>query len=377
MRIASLAMVAAILAGCGAATTPAPAPTPTPVPTKSPSELTDLPTAPVISSDRPIPAPVTSETVNVPAIIDATGSSDTSAALNAWIATVPDGSVISFPPGGTFRLTAGIQLTNRHNLVLEGNGATLRPTGQVDIQANSAFALWGGGTSLNTDIAIRDFTIIGQNNDPGNYHGATDENRFGVFMFGGLRVEITHMTMLNIWSDFVEVAPRLQSDGSQTPADSVWVHDNTFTGGGRMGVSVISATHVLIERNTFDLTAGSTLDIEPNADCAAGVGWVTFRDNVILRGGSMEPSFVAANGYNAIHDVTITGNKTNGRLATDITMPRRTSIVFTNNTAQFRAYGPVLTFAHIDGLTVTGNVQPLISGPLASITDSTDVIYEP
>lgn len=54
MRIASLAMVAAILAGCGAATTPAPAPTPTPVPTKSPSELTDLPTAPVISSDRPM-----------------------------------------------------------------------------------------------------------------------------------------------------------------------------------------------------------------------------------------------------------------------------------------------------------------------------------
>ena len=375
MRLASLAMVAAILAGCGAATTPAPAPTPTPVPTESPSELTDLPTAPVISFDRPIPAPVTSETVNVPAIIDASGSTDASAALNAWIATVPDGSVISFPPGGTFRLTAGIQLTNRHNLVLEGNGATLRPTGQLDTQVSSAFALWGHPP--NTDIVIRNFTIIGQNTDPGRYHGATNENRFGVLIYGGSRVEVANVTMLNTWSDYVEVAPRLTGSGDQIPAEQIWIHDNSLTGGGRMGIAVISAMHVLIERNTFDLTAGSTLDIEPNADCAAGVGWVTFRDNVILRGGSMEPSFVAANGYNAIHDVTITGNKTNGRLATDITMPRRTSIVFTNNTAQFRAYGPVLTFAHVDGLTVTGNVQPLISGPLASITDSTDVIYEP
>jgi hypothetical protein len=37
----------------------------------------------------------------------------------------------------------------------------------------------------------------------------------------------------------------------------------------------------------------------------------------------------------------------------------------------------VLMFAHIDGLTVTGNVQPLTSGSLASITDCTGVTYVP
>jgi hypothetical protein len=36
----------------------------------------------------------------------------------------------------------------------------------------------------------------------------------------------------------------------------------------------------------------------------------------------------------------------------------------------------VFRFAHIDGLTVTGNVQPLKSGALAFIVDSTAITYD-
>jgi len=52
-------------------------------------------------------------------------------------------------------------------------------------------------------------------------------------------------------------------------------------------------------------------------------------------------------------------------------------VVFTNNTASLSVTGPALVFSHIDGLTVTGNVQPLKSGVLASITDSTGVTNQP
>ena len=41
-------------------------------------------------------------------------------------------------------------------------------------------------------------------------------------------------------------------------------------------------------------------------------------------------------------------------------------VTFTNNRTTVALQGPVLTFENIDGLTVTGNVQPLTSGPLAS-----------
>lgn len=359
--------------------TPVPSPTPTPVPTPTPTPTpTAAPTptpTPTPIAGRPFPAPITTATYNVPGGIDATGATDASAKLNAWIATVPNGSVLSFPPTGVYQLAAGLKFTGRHNLVFEGNGATLRPTGpDLNGGANSAFALWTG----NSDIAIRDFSIVGQNTSPGHYSGQASENRMGVMMYGGTRVEITNVTMLNVWSDYVLVGPALQPNGSQLPSESIWVHDNKLTGGGRMGIAVISANHVLIEHNTFDQTAWATLDIEPNSDCQGGAGWITFADNTILRGGSSDPSFLAADGFNSVHDVTVTRNTTLGRLATDITATaRRTNIVITNNTAQFKAYGPVLVFAHIDGLTVTGNVQPLISGPLASITDSTNVVSSP
>jgi len=68
---------------------------------------------------------------------------------------------------------------------------------------------------------------------------------------------------------------------------------------------------------------------------------------------------------------------TGASLVTIIGLARRSNIVFTNNRSLVAAAGPVLRFAHIDGLTVTGNVQPLGSGTLASITDSTNVIYQP
>ena len=60
-----------------------------------------------------------------------------------------------------------------------------------------------------------------------------------------------------------------------------------------------------------------------------------------------------------------------------MTIARRTNIVFTNNRSSVTGYGPILRFAHVDGLTITGNVQPLRSGAQASISDSTKVTYKP
>jgi len=51
------------------------------------------------------------------------------------------------------------------------------------------------------------------------------------------------------------------------------------------------------------------------------------------------------------------------------------NIVFSGNISAVAASGPRLFFAYIDGLTVTDNVQPLVSGQLAKITNSTGVTY--
>ena len=79
-----------------------------------------------------------------------------------------------------------------------------------------------------------------------------------------------------------------------------------------------------------------------------------------------------------VSGLTISGNSvTGGSLLTIIGLSRRQNVVFTNNRSTIATWGPVLRFAYIDGLTVTGNVEPLTSGALASITSSTGVTYIP
>ena len=50
------------------------------------------------------------------------------------------------------------------------------------------------------------------------------------------------------------------------------------------------------------------------------------------------------------------------------------NVAFTGNAGAVGAGAGAHGFAHIDGLTVTGNTQPLSSGSLASISDCTAVV---
>jgi hypothetical protein len=84
-----------------------------------------------------------------------------------------------------------------------------------------------------------------------------------------------------------------------------------------------------------------------------------------------------------VNDVVVSDNVLTGSAITaQVThLTRRTNIVFTNNVSHVTATsgpynGPILNFAHVDGLTVTGNVQPLAAGAVfIRITDSTRVVY--
>ena len=77
----------------------------------------------------------------------------------------------------------------------------------------------------------------------------------------------------------------------------------------------------------------------------------------------------------------MTGNPSGGYdgsprgLNTRMTTPRQAAITFSHNTSALAAIGPVLTFANVDGVTVTDNRQPLISGSLASFSNCTDIVY--
>jgi hypothetical protein len=315
----------------------------------------------------------------VPASIDATGTKDVSAALASFINGVPDGSTIRFQAGGTYRLgSGGIILSNRHDLVLDGRGATLQAFG---CGADESPIKLRARTS---DITIRDFTLVGDNTAGGtsSSHHLDCQSQAGITLFESYDILIEAVTIRHTNGDCVYVdlgtstGPRIWSDGL------VW-RDSTCHSNGRMGLAVVGGRDILVERVHFDKIAMYPFDIEPNFSDGGGA-FITFRDNTVgthTVDTDWHPYFFAANGEagdDNVHDITVTRNTvTGGTLRSSVDVPTRRNIVFTDNTSTVTAAGPVLFFGHIDGLTVTGNRQPLSSGALASISDSTNVTYRP
>jgi hypothetical protein len=155
--------------------------------------------------------------------------------------------------------------------------------------------------------------------------------------------------------------------------ESVWFHDSQVISCGRMGVAVVAGRDVTIERVAFGTVGYGVFDIEPN-DTRQGATDVVFRDNSVEVWGEF---FAAANGApgSEVRGVTVSDNVVaRSSLLTIIITRRREDIVVTGNTSLVAAEGPIFRFAHVDGLTVTDNVQPLTSGSLFQIRDSTGVV---
>ncbi len=329
----------------------------------------------------PTPTPVAAHTVTVPSSIDASGGSDASTALNAFIKSTPDGTTIVFKSGATYRLDQGLVLTNRHNLVLEGNGATLR--------ANNAGSTWlGGPVNLfrgNSYITIRDFKLVGNNGNTTTVYNPGQENQHGVGIWGGSHIEVADNTISRTNGDGVYVS---SDDATHASADTVWIHDNTFSYVGRSAIALTAGSHVTIEHNSFDKIGYHVFDVEPDFSYQQ-VTDVTIRSNTI-GSYSHTTAFIGfffqvySPASPTVRNITVTGNQVAGiahegydgaarGMNVKVIVPGTSNITVTNNTATQAAPGPILYFANVNGVTATGNSQPLSSGSLAQFSNCTNV----
>jgi hypothetical protein len=306
--------------------------------------------------------------VEVPSSIDATGSRDVSAELVAFVASVPDGTTIEFPAGGVYRMDVGLVMDGRHELGLEGNGATLVSNGSSDCGRDCSLIYLKGGSS---GIDIRDFELVGNSPSPGSFDYQW-EHAAAITVIGGSDVEIVGVTVTGVGGD----ALTLSGLAPDWP-DGVVFRDSHVVTAGRMGVGIVAGRNVTIERVAFDRVGYGVFDIEPNEE-SQGAEHVRFAHNTAGSWSARLGFFAAANGAEgtAVSGVTITGNTiTDKPLVTFVDTPRRQDVTFTDNASKVSAWGPVLTFAHVDGLTISGNVQPMLIGDFATITDCTSVDY--
>lgn len=321
----------------------------------------------------------------VPASIDATGATDVSDALAAFIASVPDGTTIVFPSGATYR--GHLRLTSRNGLTLIGQGATIHNIGY----AFDALNIKGCN-----GITVRDLALLGDNADAGGpnaYHPDGSEYSAGIWMHGSTNVEIANVHISRTWGDSIYVG---SWPNYPDWCDTVHIHDCLLELNGRNGVVVDAGRNVTVEDCTINASAMHVFDIEPFSSTAEGATNVLLRNNTIGSYGltNIYVSFLlAACGVagSTVSGVTLSGNTVAGNdagydgkplgLHVLVDTARRSNIAVLNNVcnrpADGVAYpGAVMKFRYVDGLTVTGNVQPLANGVLIRQSDSTGVTVQ-
>ncbi len=334
-------------------------------------------------------AQAASRVVRVPSSIDYKGRRDVSSQLQRFINRVPNNSRIVFRGRGVYRLRHGINLSNRRNLVLDGNGATLRARGSASRPLDSVFALMQGSRNLR----FRDFTLVGNNRNAGTARAfGGGEHLHGFYIGGATDILIEDVIIRNFPGDCVYIG----TNSGTTWSRNITFQDSRCSGTGRHGVGIIAARDTLIQRVTFDKIGFMVVDIEPNRRVEGAIDTVIRNNKVGTYGHTNRfvSWFVAASAGARgapVRNLTISGNKVTGvaragydRTALGISViidggtGPRSNIGIRNNTSTRTVsrtmHGAPILIRNASGVTVTGNRQPMRSGAFARISGSTRVV---
>jgi hypothetical protein len=348
---------------------PTPSPTPTTRPTPAPTPVpTAVPTAAPTPAPPPPPPPPPSASCTVTFGGDASGSSDVTGALQSFLQQSPAGATACLATNGQYRVNGRIYLSARENgLTIEGNGARLFAT----VRSNQAMLLFDKGRN----VIVRNLTIEGfnPNGRTANAHEAAWEFGMGISMYGVLNATIANVRILNVNGDAIYL------DGGARWTDGVAIRGVVIDGTGRHGVAFTNGVrNVVVSGSTVRSTGMYPFVIEPDG-VGAGADTITITGNSISRytiDSSWGPYLFAATGAGDENNIEFSNNVVTGqklRVAVQPNGYKRTNIRILNNRSDTRVSGPVMEFAGCSNLTVTGNVQPLSGGTLASVSGCSNV----
>lgn len=285
----------------------------------------------------------------VPTSIPADCSADVSRALNEWIASVPDGSTIVFPPNACYRVEQPVNIVDRSGLTFDGNGATFRATTPGD-SGRKQWQLIGG-----SNLTLRNLTAVGVNPTPHYVSDFEWQHNYSIQGVDG--VVLDRVTGLNAYGDFVSIDPDRRREPA-VPSRNVTVKGSTFRVAGRQGISCTFCDGLTVEGNVLDGVGQSAIDWE-----IEHVDWhgrnLRVSDNRI---GHVHFAFLASTGASAdISNVFVTRNTMERFPDTCIppvylvTPPHGLSTNFVFEGNQLRSLSDGVFASGAKGVTVRGN----------------------
>jgi hypothetical protein len=302
-----------------------------------------------------------------PATIASDCSTDVAPAINAWLATIPDGSTITFPSGACYRIDETLLLDSRHNLTIVGNGAIFRQVTAGDY-ARRAWAFVGG-----SNLSITGTVVQGANPNPGVYTAAY-EGQSAYYVGGVDTMTITAVQATNPYGDFVQIINSNNCKGCPAGpavfAKHVTVTGSTFTGAGRQGVSVTAGSDVLISGNTLDKVGRSMFDIEPTKNTASwGAERVTISGNTT---GTAHLLWLACAGEGPdVQDIVVEHNTATGATGTPLIsvatpagegLRHRFTIRYNTWASVSGSPAPGFRFNNVESIVLAGNAASFPAG---------------
>jgi cysteine-rich secretory family protein len=218
---------------------------------------------------EPPPPPAGAPVSSPPASIASNCTLPVENQLMAWLNTVPDNSVVQFPPGACYGLDDTITLEDRVGLFIDGNGSTFKAltpgTGNRD---NWRFE---GGTN----ITVKNMIVRGANPHAGvtgNAYDGTREWQHGFRFAGTQTAMLDNVQVYDMYGDFVEAMWDWRyGDVSQAPmAKNITVKNSRFERNGRMGFGLTGVEGFVLRDSYIGEVNMAAVDLELDFDEALG-----------------------------------------------------------------------------------------------------------
>lgn len=240
--------------------------------------------------------PGLSQTKAVPTSIPGDCSADVSRTMSEWIASVPDGTTIVFPPNACYRVEQGISVVDRSGLTFDGSGSTFRSTTPGD-SGRKQWQLIGG-----SNLTLRNLTTVGVNPTPHYVPDFEWQHNYSIQGVDG--VVLDHVTGLNAYGDFVGIDPDRRRE-PPVPARNVEVKGSTFRVAGRQGISCTFCDGLTVDGNLLDGVGQSVIDWEIEDPSWHGRN-LRVTDNTV---GHVHLAFLASTGASAdVSNLVVSGN---------------------------------------------------------------------
>ena len=311
--------------------------------------------------------PPSRRVVDLPGSIAADCSRPVDVQLNAWLASVPDGSTARFAKGGCYRQADSLWLRDRHDVVVDGNGATFAfdmTSNLTQYYRSNWRVLRGAGVTLR-NMTIRGACKPRQCGDGSPPPVKDGYGQHGVNLESTRRPTIDSVHVQDVLSDGIAAEGTLDPKccwGGE-PTSNMTIENSHIERVGRQGIGITDLRGGVIKGTRIE--NGPEVGIDVEVDVAGFVARdLRFVDNTFDK---IHANVIANGGLGAdpaVSNITIEGNTMVSRaggcgggiyLRAPGPNPKLYRSGFTIRNNRLKLIGPLLQAERIKNLVIEGN----------------------